>query len=210
MNVRIGTPTSSGRAKRVVIELFSDVLPLTAENFRCLCTGEKSTESRKLEYAGSRFHRVIAGKCVQGGDFTAGNGTGGTSVYGGTPDGDVWGKFRDESFRYGHERGCLSMANSGPNTNGSQFFVCLKRMSGWDGKHVVFGRVVSGLRVFDDVCKKVKVDAESMHRVESGYEVVIESCGEMASSYVPPPLGPVLEIEESSSAGAGASSGVAA
>ena len=97
-----------------------------------------------LSYAGSRFHRVLAGQCVQGGDFTRGDGRGGMSVYGE--------KFKDESFRFGHERGSLSMANSGPDSNSSQFFVCLTRMSGWDGKHVVFGRVVTGLRVSVCLC----------------------------------------------------------
>ena len=92
-----------------------------------------------LSYSGSTFHRVIPGKCVQGGDFTRGDGRGGRSVFGST--------FKDESFRYAHERGSLSMANSGANTNGSQFFVCLKRMSNWDGRHVVFGRVIRGLKV---------------------------------------------------------------
>jgi len=84
---------------------------------------------------------------VQGGDFDRGDGRGGESIYGGTADGDGRGRFADESFALAHDRGSLSMANSGPNTNGSQFFVCLKRHRSWDGKHVVFGRVVSGLRV---------------------------------------------------------------
>ena len=137
LTVHMSTPTSSGgRGKRVVIELYTDALPLTTANFRALCTGEKGPG---LTYKGSKFHRVLSGTCVQGGDFTRGDGRGGMSIYGKS--------FADESFKYGHERGCLSMANSGVDSNTSQFFVCLKRTKGWDGKHVVFGRVVSGLRV---------------------------------------------------------------
>ena len=108
----------------------------------CVCV---CVQAGSLSYKGSVFHRVVAGQCVQGGKLgTSGN----VSVYGGL--------FDDESFEHGHDRGVLSMANAGPNKNGSQFFVCLKRMPAWDGKHVVFGRVVSGLRV-SGCCRAVSV-----------------------------------------------------
>jgi cyclophilin family peptidyl-prolyl cis-trans isomerase len=109
--------------------------------------GASKVSSNKLHLKGSSFHCILPGSCVLGGDFDRGDGRGGESIYGGTADGDARGRFADESFALAHDRGSLSMANSGPNTNGSQFFVCLKRHPLWDGKHVVFGRVVSGLRV---------------------------------------------------------------
>lgn len=131
---------------RIIIELLADKTPRTAENFRCLCTGEKGRgkSGKLLHFKGSTFHRVIRGFMAQGGDFTHGTGTGGESIYGRT--------FKDENFKVRHtRRGDLSMANAGPNTNGSQFFLTFVRCEWLNGKHTVFGRVVEGLRVLDDL-----------------------------------------------------------
>ena len=131
-------------AGRVTIELYSDKCPKTAENFRALCTGEKGVgkSGKPLHFKGSKFHRVISEFMAQGGDFTAGNGTGGESIYGM--------KFPDENFTAKHTgRGDLSMANAGPNTNGSQFFLTFIACNWLDGKHTVFGKVVDGLNVLD-------------------------------------------------------------
>jgi peptidylprolyl isomerase len=161
--------TIGGRsAGRIVFELFADVVPKTAENFRALCTGEKGTgiSGKPLHYKGSGFHRIIQQFMCQGGDFTRGNGTGGESIYGE--------KFKDENFTLKHtEPGLLSMANAGPHTNGSQFFITTVVTPWLDGKHVVFGKVVEGL----DVVKKM--EAAGSRSGTTSQPVAIEDSGEL-------------------------------
>lgn len=155
---------------KVVFELYNDIVPKTAENFRALCTGEKGqgTQGTKLAYKGSTFHRVIKSFMIQGGDFTAGNGTGGESIYGE--------KFEDENFELKHEKPfLLSMANAGPGTNGSQFFVTTVPTPHLDGKHVVFGEVVAGKSVIRQV-ENTAVGAND----KPAKECVITDCGEVA------------------------------
>ena len=132
---------------RIVFELFSDVAPKTADNFRSLCTGEKGigkTTEKPLHYLGSCFHRVVKSFMIQGGDFVNHNGTGGESIFGST--------FEDEEFKLKHEKPfLLSMANRGKNTNGSQFFITTEIAPHLDGLHVVFGQVVSGKEVVKEI-----------------------------------------------------------
>ncbi len=162
--------TIGGRpAGRVVFELFADVVPRTAENFRALCTGEKGVgrSGKPLHYKGSGFHRVIQQFMCQGGDFTRGNGTGGESIYGE--------KFADENFALKHTApGLLSMANAGPNTNGSQFFITTVVTSWLDGKHVVFGKVVEGMNVVQ------AMEAAGSRSGTTSAPIVIADCGQLS------------------------------
>ncbi|CAF2113198.1 unnamed protein product, partial [Rotaria magnacalcarata] len=158
-------------AGRIVFELYDDICPRTCENFRCLCTGEKgrsSTLCKKLYYKGCLFHRVVKNSMVQSGDFSEGNGTGGESIYGGL--------FDDESLKLKHDRPyLLSMANRGPNTNGSQFFITTAEASHLDGKHVIFGHVISGASVVATI-ESLLTDPNTNRPLK---DVVISHCGQV-------------------------------
>ncbi|TPX30776.1 hypothetical protein SmJEL517_g05747 [Synchytrium microbalum] len=154
-------------AGRLKMELFADVVPKTAENFRQFCTGEHKVAGKPQGYKNAQFHRIIKDFMVQGGDFLKGDGTGAMSIYGE--------KFEDENFTLKHSGpGLLSMANSGANTNGSQFFITCAKTDFLDGKHVVFGRLVDGL-----------LTLRKMENVPTGVNnrpklaVTIAECGEL-------------------------------
>ncbi|KAJ3025441.1 UNVERIFIED_CONTAM: cytochrome P450 monooxygenase 7 [Siphonaria sp. JEL0065] len=153
---------------RIKMELFKDVVPKTAENFRQLCTGEFKRNGVPQGFKNCTFHRIIKDFMVQGGDFLKGDGTGSTCIYGGD-------SFPDENFTLKHSSpGLLSMANSGPNTNGCQFFITCAKTDFLDGKHVVFGRLTDGLLVLRKI-ENVPTGPNNKPKVP----VIITECGEM-------------------------------
>ncbi|KAL4889142.1 peptidyl-prolyl cis-trans isomerase H [Aspergillus ambiguus] len=153
---------------RIKMELFANITPRTAENFRQFCTGEsKNSQGKPQGYKGSKFHRVIKDFMIQGGDFVKGDGTGSCTIYG-TP------KFPDENFALTHDRaGLLSMANSGPNTNGCQFFITTTPTPFLNNKHVVFGQVIDGM----DIVRMIENTRTT--RDKPNQDVTIAQCGEM-------------------------------
>lgn len=155
-------------AGRLVFELFAKDLPLTSLNFYHLCIGDKidKNTNKKLHYKNSKFHRVIPAFMCQGGDIIKGDGTGSVSIYGKT--------FGDEKFIFSHDQaGLLSMANRGPNTNGSQFFITTTDCGWLDGKHVVFGKIVEGKEVLN------AIEAQGTDSGKPKAEIAIHDCGSL-------------------------------
>ena len=168
LTVPLGEPLG-----RIKMQLFANTVPKTSENFRQFCTGEhKSPVGKSLGYKGSKFHRVIPNFMIQGGDFLNGNGTGSATIYNSTT-------FADENFTLKHTQpGLLSMANSGPNTNGCQFFITCAAAPFLDGKHVVFGRVVEGMEVVRKI-EGTRTSRDKGREDRPLMDVTIKECGEM-------------------------------
>eukprot|EP00755_Sulcionema_specki_P005800 Sspe_Gene.33759::Locus_16453_Transcript_1_1_Confidence_1.000_Length_717::g.33759::m.33759/K05864/PPID, CYPD; peptidyl-prolyl isomerase D len=152
---------------RFIFELYDDITPITAYNFRCLCTGEKGTGKKTkmpLHYKNTIFHRVIKDFMIQGGDFSKFNGTGGESIYDG--------RFKDENFIVKHDKpGLLSMANAGPDSNGSQFFLTCAKVPHLDNEHVVFGELIKGFDVLNVITSQKTVKDRPVH------DVTVADCG---------------------------------
>ncbi|KOM51011.1 hypothetical protein LR48_Vigan08g183800 [Vigna angularis] len=161
------------RLGRIVIGLYGQVVPKTVENFRALCTGQqgKRENGLKLHYKGTPFHRIVSGFVIQGGDIVHRDGKGSESIYGGT--------FPDENFKIKHSHaGVVSMANSGPDSNGSQFFITTVKASWLDGEHVVFGKVVQGM----DIVYAIEGGAGT-YSGKPRKKVVIADSGEIPKSH---------------------------
>lgn len=171
-------PPARKGGNRIVLELYADRVPKTAENFRALCTGEKGNSAvsgKPLTYKGSAFHRVIKDFMVQGGDFTNGDGTGGESIYGE--------KFEDENLDGKHDIPfLLSMANAGANTNGSQFFITTVPTPHLDGRHVVFGRAIRG----KDVVRRIEAAPKGAND-RPAHEITVADCGQFSSEQLATP-----------------------
>jgi cyclophilin family peptidyl-prolyl cis-trans isomerase len=165
--------------RRVVVKLYEDKVPLTTNNFKCLCTGEITDRmacGKPIRYLHSKIHRIVSGFCIQMGDYTTGDGRGGHSIYEtNSKHGDGWGKFKDETngFMNHSKKGLLSMANSGKDTNSSQFFFTLKPVPYLNGKHVIFGEVIDGMDILHEI-EKLNTDQKTQRPLKS---VVISNCG---------------------------------
>ncbi|XP_067658664.1 peptidyl-prolyl cis-trans isomerase H-like [Haliotis asinina] len=154
-------------AGRITFELFADTVPRTAENFRQFCTGEYRRDGVPIGYKNTTFHRVIKDFMIQGGDFVKGDGTGLMSIYGGA--------YADENFKLRHDTaGILSMANSGKDTNGCQFFITCSKCDFLDGKHVVFGKIVDGHLVMRKI-ENVPTGPNNKPKLP----ITVSQCGEM-------------------------------
>eukprot|EP00227_Mantoniella_beaufortii_P019533 CAMPEP_0197587500 /NCGR_PEP_ID=MMETSP1326-20131121/9111_1 /TAXON_ID=1155430 /ORGANISM="Genus nov. species nov., Strain RCC2288" /LENGTH=202 /DNA_ID=CAMNT_0043152239 /DNA_START=116 /DNA_END=721 /DNA_ORIENTATION=- len=163
-DIKLGRAKDATPLGRITMELKEDITPKTAENFKQLCLAEEGNG-----YKGSRFHRVIPSFMCQGGDFTNDNGTGGRSIYGRT--------FADENFKLPHAgTGILSMANAGPNTNGSQFFLCTAATPFLNGKHTVFGQVVDGYNVIK------AIEACGSRGGDTNVDIMVSDCGVVAAA----------------------------